>query len=109
LGVGAEEAVTALRGTMNTFLKGAPSTRAALKSVGLSLQDVRDKIKKDGLAQTLVSLMQKFKGNEDGLSKLIPNIRALSGVLGVTGKQAQKYIEIVKNIQTQKRAIQKYQ
>jgi len=98
LGVGAEEAVTALRGIMANFLKPAEGAKKVLAEIGLTAQDVRDKIKNQGLADTLIFLKDQFSGNDEALAELIPNIRALSGVLGTAGSQADTYRTVLENI-----------
>lgn len=98
LGVGADTAVTSLTAILSNFLAPGKATVDALEDIGLSAQDVRDSIANNGLAQTLVSLVKQFEGNDDALGALIPNIRALKGVLGVTGNQTEDYIKIVKSL-----------
>jgi TP901 family phage tail tape measure protein len=98
LGVGAEEAVTALRGTMTTFLKPSAEAVQEMARLGLSVTDVQDSIRNNGLAKTLIDLMKRYEGNEQALGKLIPNVRALAGVLGTAGRQGESYEEILKNI-----------
>lgn len=95
LGVSADEAVTGLRGTLAALdLKEAKSADAALKTVGTSVQGLRQEIKEKGLAQALVDLVSKFDGNNDALAKVIPNIRALSEVLSNAKSQAGEYVAI---------------
>jgi len=99
VGVDADEAVTALRGTLAALeLKGAGPAGKALASVGYSVQQLRDDIQKNGLAQALIDLVQRFHGNNDALEKVIPNIRALTGVLSVASSQAGSFREVADNI-----------
>lgn len=98
LGVSAEESVTALRGVMTTLLKPSDQAREALAGVGLSIEALRDSIRSRGLTRTLVDLVGLFKGNEDALAAVIPNVRALAGVLGTAGAQGEQFEEILRNI-----------
>lgn len=98
LGVRADEAVTALRGTMAFLMKPAAQSRDMLLSLGTSIQEVRDKVKKDGLADALIELVRLTEGNEDALGRIVPNVRALAGVLGNTGEQASAYREILQRV-----------
>lgn len=99
VGVDADEAVTALRGTLAALeLKGAGPAGKALATVGYSVRQLRDDIAKNGLAQALIDLVQRFHGNNDELEKVIPNIRALSGVLSVASSQAGSFREVADNI-----------
>ena len=98
LGTGAEEAVTALGSVMNTFIKVTPQASKALAEVGLTAEGVRDKIKTDGLADTLIFLTDTFDGNIEALAKVIPNVKALGNVLGTASAQGTTYKEVVDGI-----------
>jgi len=99
VGVGADEAVTALRQTLATLeLKGAGPAQAALKSVGYSVQALRKDIAENGLAVALIDLIQRFHGNTDALEKVIPNIRALAGVLSVAKSQAGEFRQVADEV-----------
>ena len=98
LGVDADEAVTGLRGTLNNFLHPAKQVRDVLASVGLTADDVRKAIRENGLSATLTELIAKFKGNEDAIGVLIPNVRAMAAVLGTAGAQAEQYAQITDKV-----------
>ncbi len=96
LGVNADEAVTALRGTLNAVLHPAKQSRDALIAVGTSVEELRKNIKEKGLTQALIDLVRLTGDNTDAIGTIIPNVRALSGVLGITGEQAAEAGRIVK-------------
>ncbi len=98
LGVDSSEAVTGLLGVMNALIKPTEAGRIALDSVGLTFEDLRKQVKEKGLTKTLIGLVKSFKGNTEGLSQLIPNVRALSTVLGTAGAQGEAYEQILNNI-----------
>jgi TP901 family phage tail tape measure protein len=98
VGVRADEAVTALRGTMAFLMKPSAGAREELERLGTSIQEVRDKVKKDGLADAMIELVRLAGSSEDSLGKIIPNVRALAGVLANTGEQASAYKTIVQEI-----------
>lgn len=98
LGVGAEEATTALRGIMNTLISPTDGARKALAGVGLSVEQLHSMIEERGLAETLRMLVTQFDGNAEAISQVIPNVRALSAVLGTAGAQGEQYSQIVDNI-----------
>ncbi|MEM7048912.1 MAG: phage tail tape measure protein [Acidobacteriota bacterium] len=98
LGVDANEAVTALRGTLNLLFKSGSEGRRALASVGLSLDDIRRSVREKGLAQTLVDLLDAFDGNQEALARFIPNVRALAGVLGTAGAQSEQFLAISQSV-----------
>ena len=101
LGVDAAEATTSLRGVLSTFLQPTKEAEQALASVGLTLQDVRDRIRKDGLAAALTFLQTTFKDNTDALAAIFGNVRAFSGVLGNAGAQATQYAQIIAHLKQQ--------
>jgi len=107
LGVDSATAVTGLTATLTNFLKPTEQTRKLLASVGLTAEDVRKSIAEDGLAKTLATLMQHFDGNMDAIGQLIPNVRALRSVLGVTGSQTEEYQRIVQALSTDTEGLSK--
>jgi len=95
LGVNADEAVTALRGTLNTVLAPSAGAEEALRGVGLSSEELRRQIKERGLTEAFIGLVDTFRGNEQGLANIIENVRALSGVMGTAGAQASTYRQVL--------------
>lgn len=99
LGVDAAEATTALRGVMATILKPSKDARDQLVELGTSIEELRKSVKEKGLTVALTDLVKLTKGNDDALSAIVPNVRALSGVMGTAGSQAQAYKENLVAIQ----------
>lgn len=95
LGVKADEAVTALRGTLSVLLKPSQGARQELLMLGTSIEQLRDKVRKDGLADALIDLVKLTKGNDDAIAHIVPNVRALAGVLANADSQADAYRQIV--------------
>lgn len=98
LGVPATEAVTSLRAIMVATLNPTNEQTEALKSVGLTLGEVRDKITKDGLAAAMTDLTKRFGDNKEGLAAVFGRVEALSNVMGTAGQQAKTYAEEVDRI-----------
>jgi len=98
LGVPAAEAATGLRAVMNSIIKPTTESKTALNSIGLTFDDLRKKIRKEGLANTLIFLTKAFEGNLEGLGTLIPNVKALGTVMSTAGAQAETYQSILDNI-----------
>ena len=98
LGVSAQESATALRQILVTIIKPTKMSEQALKGVGLSAALLRDELGEQGLSGMLALLMERFRGNEEMLAQVIPNVRALSGVMGTAGAQAERFAEINKNV-----------
>lgn len=93
-GLDANEAATALRGVMNSLL--APSTQAeeALSAVGLSAEYLRDTIRNRGLLAGLQEIQAGFEGNDEAITAVFGNVRALTGVLSLLGANASATEEI---------------
>lgn len=89
LGIDADEAVTALRGTLSVLLKPAAQTRDMLAAINMPIEELRKNVKEKGLTEALIELIAATKGNEDAIGRIIPNVRALAGVLGTAGVQAE--------------------
>jgi len=98
LGVSAEESATALRQILTTMLKPTRMTATALETVGLSSKKLRAELGERGLASVLNLLIESFKGNDEMLAMVIPNVRALSGVLGTAGAQGEAFAQINRDI-----------
>lgn len=99
LGVRADEAVTSLRGIMNAVLKPSQDAREAFEEAGVPLDEFRRKIREDGLAAALLDLVAGLNGNTEALARIIPNVRALAGVLGTAGAQGEQFRQIVESIE----------
>lgn len=98
-GLTADEAGTALRGTLNALIKPSSGAEQALEAIGLSSDQLKDKIKNEGLMQTLDDLMQLTGGDVETLGQIIPNIRALTGVLASAGSQHGAYAQALSDEQ----------
>ena len=98
LGVDASIATTSLRSVLSLLIKPSADASKALAEAGTSMGELRAMAGEQGLAATLNFLVQKFEGNEEALARVIPNIRALGGVLGTSGVQGDRFIEITESI-----------
>jgi len=97
-GAPAEIAVTQLSAILSTIQKGAPKTRQALLGLGTSLEEVRDTLRGDGLNALLTTLVEKFGDNEDAAAQVFGNVRALRGLFGLVGAEAESNAEIFANL-----------
>ena len=98
LGVNSAEAVTGLSGIMNTLIKPTDKTHDALATISMDMDELRRSITERGLAATLVDLVSKVGDNQDVMGELIPNVRALSAVLGTAGAQGKEYVQVAEEI-----------
>jgi TP901 family phage tail tape measure protein len=97
-GLDTDEAMTALRGSMNALLSPSSEAEKMAKELGIDLRVMREELKDKGLAAVLGEMAQKTAGSADATAALFGNVRALNGVLTLTGPQAARYNEILKKI-----------
>ncbi len=88
LGTNAEESATSLRATLASIMKPSQQAEKALHKMGISFVDLRRQLREEGLIAVLTRLKEVMKDNEKGMAEIFPNIRALSGVLNMVGKNA---------------------
>ena len=84
-GTDAAMAATQIRGILFALLKPSKQASDTLAEFGLSAAGLRQKIKEDGLLDTLKLLTETFGDNEEAQGKVFANTRALSGVLDLMG------------------------
>lgn len=100
LGVDSAEAVTALRGVLSTVLSPTKEAREQLEMMGSSVQALREEIRQKGLTAALTDLVKMTNGSDEALAAIIPNVRALAGVMGTAGSQAEAMAEIQRVLMT---------
>jgi TP901 family phage tail tape measure protein len=98
LGTNARTSAVQLTSVFSTLLMGSKKTEDGLKKVGLSTAGLRQELKDKGLLPTLQTLKEAFHGNTAEMAKAFPNIRALRGVLALTGKSADATAQIFKRM-----------
>lgn len=97
-GLSSAEAVTALRGTMMALVAPAKMSIDQLKEMGLSYQEVTDSIARKGLLPTLKMLWERTDRNMLSMRKIIPNVRALNGVLSLLGANYQNNLKVIDKV-----------
>jgi len=90
LGLNADESATSLRATLNSLLKPSQGAEKQLQALGTSSSELRKKLREEGLIEVLGDLRERFGDNEEAMTKVFPNIRALTGVLSLVGKNAEQ-------------------
>ena len=98
-GTKADEAVTQISAALATAIKPTKQGADALKSVGESYASVRKSIADDGLLATIKNLDDAFDGNIEKLGDVFGNVRALRGILALTGASADKYADIIRDVE----------
>ena len=88
-GTNAAEAATQVRGIMTSLLKPTQQAEEALAGMGLSSEGLRKQIADEGLLSTLQTLATEFDGNAAASASVFGNVRALSGVMDLMGKNVE--------------------
>jgi TP901 family phage tail tape measure protein len=99
LGLSAAEATTSLSGVLNTLLSPSAEGTKALAALGMSAEGLRQQVAEEGLGAALTSLVGKLKGNEEATAAVFGNVRALAGVMGTSGVQAEVYAQKLAKIE----------
>lgn len=89
-GISADESATSLNQVFLSLLKTTPAAEEALEGLGLSSEGLRQELREKGLLSVLQTLSDKFEGNETAAAAVFGNVRALRGVLALTGGDAQQ-------------------
>ena len=97
-GLSSAEAVTALRGTMVALVSPAQMSIDKLKDMGLSYQGVTKSIAKEGLLPTLKMLWEATDHNMLSMRKIIPNVRATSGVMSLLGANYKSNLKVIDQV-----------
>lgn len=95
VGLNADESVTALRGVLGALIAPGKQATEALDSLGLTTDELRTMIREKGLLMALQELMDRTGGNVETLDLIIPNVRALTGVLATASSQSAEYTRIL--------------
>lgn len=93
-GTDASTASIQLRQILASILKPSQQAEEALSRMGSSTEELKKIIADDGLVAALAKLKVMTKGNSTEMAKVFPNIRALSGVLDIMGKNAEDNVAI---------------
>ena len=84
-GTGAAEGATQLTAILASIKKPTDGAVQSLAKMGLSTEDVQKSLSEDGLLATLEMLQSGLKQTGQDTTAIFPNIRALKGVLDLTG------------------------
>ena len=84
-GTSASEGATQLNAILASLKKPTDGAVKALATMGMTTKSVQSSLKEDGLLSTLEMLQQGLKQTGQDTTAIFPNIRALKGVLDLTG------------------------
>lgn len=96
-GLSTDESVTALRQTIATYLKPTNEAASIAKKLGIEFSTAA--LKSKGLLGAFKDLIKLQETNSDIVQQLFPNIRALTGVFALAGKQSEEFGRILKSNQ----------
>lgn len=97
-GTPAAQAATQLNAILSALLKTTPAQADAFAEMGLSAAGLRQQIKEEGLLSVLGSLKQGIDGNAEAAAAIFPNVRALRGILDLTGSGADQAAQIFQSM-----------
>lgn len=99
VGFSAAEAATSLTAIMSTMLKPTSAATDALAKHGLTMAELRDTAQQPGgLIDVLRLLNTTFDGNDEELAQVIPNIRALRGVMNLLSQDSATVDEVLQGV-----------
>jgi TP901 family phage tail tape measure protein len=87
-GTNAATASTQLRAILVSLLKPAKQSSDQLAEFGLSAEGLRQTIQEEGLFAALMQVKDAVGDNDEAMARIFPNVRALAGVLDLTGANA---------------------
>ncbi len=93
-GISADKAFTQLRGVFNSFMKPTKEMSAALKELGFATGE--DILVAHDLQTALRLVASTTDGTAEGLAKLIPRIRGMTGGLSLVNDEAEHFTATMK-------------
>lgn len=93
-GTPAAQAATQLNAILMAIMKPTKQSAAAMKELSLSSDGLRQQIKEKGLLSVFKTLKEKSLENAEAFERVFGNVRALKGVLDLTGASAEMTNEI---------------
>ena len=105
IGLDVNEAVTAMRGVLQALAAPGKQAAEAMAAIGLSSQDMLDAISEKGIIGAIRDLDKAAKAQtttdaayNNVLRQIIPNVRSLTGVFGLTTQEAEKVDAIFQKV-----------
>jgi TP901 family phage tail tape measure protein len=93
-GTSAANGATQLNAILMGIQKPSEDAKKKLGQLGITFDDLEKSVAEDGLMATLAQLRGSLEGTGIKMKDLFPNIRALKGVMDLTGAGMQDNIEI---------------
>ena len=94
-GTDASTASTQLKGILSALIRPTKQAEKAFNEMGTSSSELRKTIREKGLLQALMDIRKLTNEyGEDAMARVMPNIRALSGMLDLMGANMEDNIKI---------------
>lgn len=93
-GTNASQAATQLNSILTGIMKPTKDAQKAMIELGTSKEQLRQQIKEKGLLSVFQTLKEASESNSDAFERVFGNVRALRGILDLTGKSAATTAEI---------------
>lgn len=90
IGLDVNEGVTSMRGLLQAMVAPTNQAKEAMADLGITTDELRSTLADGGLLAAMQLLEERSGGNIDKLRELVPNVRSLTGQLGLTGANADK-------------------
>lgn len=98
-GTSADQAATQLRGLFNTMQDMPPIAQEALTQyTGLNAEMLRNQVTTEGLIPVLKRIFDAFGDNKVAMAEVFGNIRALTGIQNLFGKNTEHTLDIIKQV-----------
>lgn len=98
IGFSTDEAATSLQATMSALLKPSVEAEESFRKLGTSASELRQRVADEGLLLVLADLEQRVDGDTAAMAEMFPNVRALRGVLGLLGENADSTAAIMESL-----------
>jgi len=97
-GTPAAQAATQLNAILMAIMKPSEDAKKAMDELGLSQEGLRKQIKEEGLLNVFELLRQKSEENSGAFERVFGNVRALKGILDLTGASADATRQIMERM-----------
>lgn len=97
-GTDAAQASTQLNSIMMGIMKPSEDAKKALDELGLSSEGLRRQIKEEGLLSVFMTLKDASEQNSAAFERVFGNVRALKGIMDLTGKGFESTRQIFDNM-----------
>ncbi len=97
-GTNAANGATQLNAILMSLQKPTEKSAEILGGLGLTFEDLEKSVAEDGLMGTLTGLQDRLKGTGVRMKDLFPNVRAIKGILDLTGSGVETNKQIFESL-----------